>query len=106
MAKTSSVNNCYKGAIRPHNRLFFFQRARALPLFLQTKPTMKIQITDIEFDLTDAEDCGEDAEMLQTKLHLGYTKTSWDADDYEDLVEQISYKCGWDIISIQYEVIK
>lgn len=80
--------------------------ARALPLFLQTKPTMKVQITGIEFDLTDAEDCGEDAETLQTKLHLGYNKTSWDADDYEDLVEQISHKCGWDIISIQYEVIK
>lgn len=67
---------------------------------------MKFQITDIEFDLTDAEDCGEDAETLQTKLHFGYTKTSWDADDHDDLLEQISCKCGWDIISIQYEAIK
>ena len=67
---------------------------------------MKFKVTDIEFDLTDAEDCGEDAEMLQEKLHFGYTKTSWDADDYDDMLDQISNKSGWCINSIQYEEIK
>lgn len=67
---------------------------------------MKFQVTDIEFDLT--EDCGEDidTEMLQGQLHKSYTKTSWDADDNEDLLDQISYKSGWCINSIQYEEIK
>ncbi len=67
---------------------------------------MKFQITDIEFDLT--EDCGEyiDTEMLQGQLQKAYTKTSWDADDHEDLLEQISYKSGWSINSIQYDEVK
>ena len=67
---------------------------------------MKFKVTDIEFDLSDAEDCGEDSETLQEKLHFGYTKTSWDADDYDDMLDQISNKSGWCINSIQYEEIK
>ena len=67
---------------------------------------MKFQITDIEFDLT--EDCDEyiDTEMLQDQLQRAYTKTSWDVDDYDDLLDQISNKSGWCINSIQYEEIK
>ena len=67
---------------------------------------MKFQITDIEFDLT--EDCDEyiDTEMLQDQLQRAYTKTSWDADDADDLLEQISNKSGWCIKTIQYEEIK
>ena len=67
---------------------------------------MKFQITEIEFDLT--EDCDEyiDTEMLQGQLQQAYTETSWDADDHEDLLDQISYKSGWGINSIQYEEIK
>jgi len=38
MAKASSVKFCYKGAIRPLSPLFFFQRARALSLFLSSQP--------------------------------------------------------------------
>ena len=65
---------------------------------------MKFKITEIDFDLT--EDCGEDAEMLQGQLQKAYTKTSWDADDNDDLLDQISNKSGWGINSIQYEEIK
>jgi hypothetical protein len=67
---------------------------------------MKFQITDIEFDLTD--DCDEyiDTEMLQDQLQRAYTKTSWDVDDYDDLLDQISNKSGWCINSILYEEIK
>ena len=67
---------------------------------------MKFQITDIQFDLT--EDCDEyiDTEMLQDQLQRAYTKTSWDVDDYDDLLDQISNKSGWCINSIQYEEIK
>ena len=67
---------------------------------------MKFKVTDIEFDLTDAEDCGEDAEMLQGQLQKAYTKTSWDVDEENELAEMISYKSGWGINSIQYEEIK
>lgn len=67
---------------------------------------MKYQVTQIDFDLT--EDCGEyiDTEMLQNQLQRAYTKTSWDADDHEDLLDQISNKSGWCINSIEYEEIK
>lgn len=67
---------------------------------------MKFKVTDIEFDLTDAEDCGEDAEMLQGLLQKAYIKTSWDVDEENELAEMISYKSGWGINSIQYEEIK
>ena len=67
---------------------------------------MKFQITDIEFDLT--EDCDEyiDTEMLQDQLQKAYTKTSWDVDDHEDLLEQISDASGRCINSIEYEEVK
>jgi len=67
---------------------------------------MKFQITDIEFDLT--EDCDEyiDTEMLQDQLQKAYTKTSWDADDHDDLLEQISDASGRCINSIEYEEVK
>ena len=67
---------------------------------------MKFQITEIEFDLK--EDCDEyiDTEMLQGQLQKAYTKTSWDADDNDDLLDQISNKSGWCIKTIQYEEIK
>ena len=74
---------------------------------------MKFQITDIEFDLTENFNdrdqlFGEyiDTEMLQGQLQRVYTKTSWDADDHDDLTDQISNKSGWGINSIQYEEIK
>ena len=67
---------------------------------------MKFKVTDIEFDLTDAEDCGEDAEMLQGLLQKAYIKTSWDVDEENELTEMIIYKSGWGINSIQYEEIK
>lgn len=68
---------------------------------------MKFCITDISFDLTENfndRDCGEyiDTEMLQEQLHSAYTKTSWEADDHDDLLEQISDASGWCINSIQY----
>ena len=48
MAKTSSVNNCYKGAIRPHDHLLFFQRERELPPLSKTMITKTATGTFIE----------------------------------------------------------
>ena len=67
---------------------------------------MKLQITDIEFDLTD--DCGEyiDTEMLQDRLQSVYIGQFWNVDDEDELVDLISDKSGWCVNSINYKQIK
>lgn len=67
---------------------------------------MKLQITDIEFDLTD--DCGEyiDTELLQDQLQNVYIGQFWNVDDDLELVDLISDKSGWCVNSIEYEEIK
>lgn len=62
---------------------------------------MKFQIIDIEFDFT----CEE-----EDNLPLGYQEdlicdtrtTIWDADDEDDLLEEITCATGWCIKSIDY----
>ena len=67
---------------------------------------MKLQITDIEFDLTD--DCGEyiDTEMLQERLQNVYIGQIHDVIEEDELVEVISDRTGWCVNSIQYKEIK
>jgi hypothetical protein len=67
---------------------------------------MKLQITDIEFDLSD--DCGEyiDTEMLQDQLQNVYIGQFWDVTEEDELVDLISDKSGWCVNSIQYKEIK
>ena len=67
---------------------------------------MKLQITDIEFDLTD--DCGEyiDTELLQDRLQSVYIGQFWDVTEEDELVDLISNKSGWCVNSIQYKEIK
>ena len=67
---------------------------------------MKLQITDIEFDLTD--DCGEyiDTELLQDQLQSVYIGQFWNVDDDLELVDLISDKSGWCVNSINYKEIK
>jgi len=65
---------------------------------------MKFNVTDIEFDFnTDQPDiygvsCDDALEI--TKNHLGV----WDADDEDDLLDEISTASGWCISSIDYEI--
>ena len=63
---------------------------------------MKLQITDIEFDLSD--DCGEyiDTEMLQDRLQSVYIGQFWDVTEEDELVDLISDKSGWCVSSINY----
>ena len=63
---------------------------------------MKLQITDIEFDLTD--DCGEyiDTELLQDQLQNVYIGQFWDVNEEDELVDLISDKSGWCVRSINY----
>jgi len=68
---------------------------------------MKYRITEIEFDFTD--DIG-DGDTMDDFLTDGYKQdvvdetmsTTWDADDADDLVEEITTATGWCVKSIDY----
>jgi len=61
---------------------------------------MQFQVTAIEYDFTGAEDEITDAEMNDiiedTVGHI------WEADDEDDLIEEITSATGWCIKSIDY----
>ena len=67
---------------------------------------MKFQVTQIEFDFTN--DSGEDLELsVQEELEITEETIGqiWDADDADDLVEEITCATGWCIKSIDYRII-
>ena len=58
-------------------------------------------VTDIEFDFTDSQGELDEWEQEQiVKNNLGV----WEADDDEDLIEEITCNSGWCISSIDYEI--
>ena len=65
---------------------------------------MKFNVTEVEFDFDD--DYAEeskltfDEEIEIRDLALGV----WDADDEDDLIEEITTACGWCIKNIDYEI--
>jgi len=66
---------------------------------------MKYRVTFINFDFTD---CCADEEVTQEQMDEAVDcamSTIWDADDEDDLVEEISTATGWCINSIDYEHI-
>jgi len=70
---------------------------------------MQFQITDIQFDCTLDEDTDysslSDQICTEEKLREEYIGTFWEADDGDDLVEEISCASGWCIRSIDYRTI-
>lgn len=66
---------------------------------------MKFQVTEIDFDFRDEDYHGEPvdptykAELLEETL-----STIWEADDEEDLIDEISTASGWCINSIDYRI--
>ena len=67
---------------------------------------MKFNVTDIEFDFDDG-NCNEeeykltfDEEIEIRDLALGV----WEADDEDDLIEEVTTACGWCIKTIDYEI--
>ena len=64
---------------------------------------MKFNVTEVEFDFDD--DYAEeskltfDEEIEIRDLALGV----WDADDEDDLIEEVTTACGWCIKNIDYE---
>ena len=59
---------------------------------------MKFLVTEVEFDF-DYEWTYEDERIEITNDHLGV----WEADDEDDLIEEITAASGWCIKSIDYE---
>lgn len=59
---------------------------------------MQFQVTDIEFDFDDEDltDVERDDIIGDTVGHI------WDADDEDDLVEEITCATGWCIKNIDY----
>ena len=69
---------------------------------------MKFLVTDIEFDLDDNYDMSED-DTIQFKKELQLdlqekTFGVWEADDEDDLIEEVTCNAGWCIKSIDYEI--
>ena len=67
-----------------------------------TTPTRyKIDVTEIEFDFTDSQgSISFDEEIEARALALGL----WEADDEDDLIEEVTTASGWCIKSIDYEI--
>ena len=67
---------------------------------------MKFNVTDIEFDFDDGNLNEEeykltfDEEIEIRDLALGV----WDAEDEDDLIEEVTTACGWCIKNIDYEI--
>ena len=65
---------------------------------------MKFNVTEVEFDFDD--DYAEeskltfDEEIEIRDLALGV----WDANDEDDLIEEVTTACGWCIKNIDYEI--
>ena len=64
---------------------------------------MTFQVTDIEFDTSDSvyESTVEDVQ----ELYDDYIGTFWEAEDGDDLVEEITTASGYCIKSIDYRLI-
>ena len=60
---------------------------------------MLFQITDIEFDFVDEDDLDDD---YKSDLFDETIDHIWEADDEDDLVEEITCATGWCIKSIDY----
>ena len=65
---------------------------------------MMYNVTDIEFDLTD--DYGEDSNLsIDDEIELlDGALGVWEADNEEDLIEEITSTFGWCIRNIHYEI--
>ena len=62
---------------------------------------MKFNVINVEFDFTDSQ--GELDEWEQDQIiknNIGV----WEADDEDDLIEEVTCNAGWCIKSIDYEI--
>ena len=68
---------------------------------------MKFLVTECEFDLNDDYDMSKDDRLNLDELQIeleDQTVGVWEADDEDDLTEEITSASGWCIKSIDYEI--
>ena len=68
---------------------------------------MKFLVTECEFDLNDDYDMSKDDRLNLNELQIELEDSTvgvWEADDEDDLVEEITTASGWCIKSIDYEI--
>ena len=62
---------------------------------------MKFNVTEVEFDFSDSQGELDQWEQDQiTSNNIGV----WEADDEDDLIEEVTTASGWCIKSIDYEI--
>jgi hypothetical protein len=61
---------------------------------------MKFIVNDIQFDFSGSDDVTMNEKIDITDESLGL----WDADDEDDLIDEITTATGWCISSIDYEI--
>ena len=62
---------------------------------------MKFNVTEVEFDFTDSQgSITFDEEIEARDLALGV----WEAEDEDDLIEEVTTASGWCIKSIDYDI--
>ena len=62
---------------------------------------MKFNVTEVEFDFTDSQGSITFEDEIEARdLALGV----WEADDEDDLIEEVSTCSGWCIKSINYDI--
>jgi len=70
---------------------------------------MQFQITDIKFDCTLDDDTDywslSDQICTEEKLREEYIGQIWEAEDGDDLIDEISTASGWCILEIDYRNI-
>ena len=59
---------------------------------------MQFKVTEVEFDFDDGFDDGIYAQEIITDT----LETTWEADDEDDLIEEITSATGWCIKSIDF----
>jgi hypothetical protein len=64
---------------------------------------MQFQVTEIDFDFTDSQ--GTISEDEQKRFVDATVGQIWEADDEEDLVEEITCATGWCIKSLDYRIV-
>ena len=69
---------------------------------------MQFYVNNIEFDLNDDYDMSEDdTSKFKNELQLDLQEKTfgvWEADNEDDLIEEITTASGWCIKSIDYEI--
>ena len=68
---------------------------------------MKFLVKSCEFDLQDDYDLSKDDRLNLDELQIeleDQTVGVWDADDEDDLIEEITTASGWCIKSIDYKI--